>query len=234
MQHTLPLCIAGSAKHTKNSLSFTFRNESIVWSWADTTLIVQLLELCMAITSGSGKLLVRPARPIGRCATPAHKLPCADTLPLYVQLPVLCAACNAARGKLYSAGQDPSIRFWPHGHCTNSAQQPRLCRQNPLQSVQMPVLCAAYNAARGELYSAGQDPVIRVWEAVGGALLRRQPGHRGCAADQKPPQGARMEQKSERAPAHIKLVMTLGKDSIGVSRALGTVALRVMRRSLRQ
>ena len=71
---------------------------------------------------------------LGHCATPAHHLPCADTVPSYVQLPVLCAA---------------------------------------------------YNAARGELYAAGQDPVIRVWEAVGGALLRRQPGHRGCAADEE-------------------------------------------------
>ncbi len=44
---------------------------------------------------------------------------------------------------------------------------------------QLPLLCAAYNAARGELYSAGQDPVISVWAAAGGALLRRQPGHRG-------------------------------------------------------
>ncbi|KAK9831951.1 hypothetical protein WJX81_002208 [Elliptochloris bilobata] len=48
---------------------------------------------------------------------------------------------------------------------------------------QLPVLCAAYNAARGELYSSGQDPVIRVWGAVGGALLRRQPGHRGWVLD---------------------------------------------------
>lgn len=132
MQHTILLCVAGSAKHPKLSLSFTYKREALCGAGQTLLLYVQLLKLCMAMTSGSGKLGVGRAH-LGRCATPAHHLPCADTVLSYMQLPVLCAA---------------------------------------------------YNAARGELYSAGQDPVIRVWEAVGRALLRRQPGHRGCAPDQ--------------------------------------------------
>ncbi len=81
----------------------------------------------------------------------------------------------------------PVIFTPPHKHALRGA--PDVCRtpasgEPLLQSVrcartQLPLLCAAYNAARGELYSAGQDPVISVWAAAGGALLRRQPGHRG-------------------------------------------------------
>ena len=100
--------------------------------------------------------------------------------------------------------------------------------------MQLPVLCAAYNAARGELYSAGQDPVIRVWEAVGGALLRRQPGHRGYAPDEDIVNNAPTWNKRVSAQVHMRdWLWKLCKDGAGVLGGVGAVPLRETPRPLR-
>ena len=42
-----------------------------------------------------------------------------------------------------------------------------------------PVMCVACNRARSELYSGGQDGLVKLWDLDTGKLLRVQAGHRG-------------------------------------------------------
>mmetsp|Transcript_348 Transcript_348/g.594 ORF Transcript_348/g.594 Transcript_348/m.594 type:complete len:555 (+) Transcript_348:210-1874(+) len=50
-------------------------------------------------------------------------------------------------------------------------------------SHEQPVLCVALDKQRGELYSAGQDSLIKVWETDSGRLARLQKGHKGWVSD---------------------------------------------------
>ena len=43
----------------------------------------------------------------------------------------------------------------------------------------MPILCVAYNNIRKELYSGGQDSLIKVWEVETGRNIRKQSGQMG-------------------------------------------------------
>lgn len=46
-----------------------------------------------------------------------------------------------------------------------------------------PIMCAAYNRHRREVYSGAQDGLIKVWEADSGKLVRTQAAHKGWVSD---------------------------------------------------
>ena len=47
----------------------------------------------------------------------------------------------------------------------------------------LPVLCAAYNRSRREVYSGAQDALIKAWDADSGRPLRVMAGHKGWVTD---------------------------------------------------
>jgi len=47
----------------------------------------------------------------------------------------------------------------------------------------VPIMCCAYNKGRGELFSGGQDSLVKLWDADTGKLLRVQAGHKGWVSD---------------------------------------------------
>ena len=47
----------------------------------------------------------------------------------------------------------------------------------------MQITCCAFNEARRELFSGGQDALIKVWDVESGKLLRTLTGHSGWVTD---------------------------------------------------